>query len=241
MKNWVNQHRHFGNVVTSRIESIHSILKQYIPSAELDLFEVWVFLNKAVVNQLHELQANQFQQQTRLANDLGNSLYSAVNSWVSRQALRSVENQRLRLNDKNLPDCTYTFTSTMGLPCAHVLKSLREQDKVLHLSHFHTHWHLMCSGRPLFLLEPRRLTDPITARSTIVKSSTRREPSAFEAVEAATEPKAQFRCSRCNTLGHRMNSKKCTLRYSELLSISATSEEPVMEYNQEQKYFHLDK
>lgn len=190
VNNWVNQHRHFGNVVTSRIENIHSLLKQYIPSAELDLFQVWVFLNKAVVNQLRELQANQFQQQTRLAVDLGNSLYSVVNGWVSCQALRSVENQRLRLNDKNLPDCTYTFTPTMGLPCAHVLKSLREQDKVLQLSHFHTHWPLMRSGSPLSLLEPRRLTDPITARSTISNSNTRREPSEFEAVEAATEPRA---------------------------------------------------
>ncbi|KAG7000562.1 PKS-NRPS hybrid synthetase [Fusarium oxysporum f. sp. conglutinans] len=65
VKAWVDQHLHFGTVVTSRVEGIHSLLKSYLNTSTLDLFEAWGAITRAVTNQVHQLQSNQAQQQLR--------------------------------------------------------------------------------------------------------------------------------------------------------------------------------
>ncbi|KAG6980171.1 Misshapen-like kinase 1 [Fusarium oxysporum f. sp. albedinis] len=221
VKAWVDQHLHFGTVVTSRVEGIHSLLKSYLNTSTLDLFEAWGAITRAVTNQVHQLQSNQAQQQLRQPIELRIALYSAVQGWVSFEALRKVEEQRKRLLDKNfpLPRCTGVFMRTLGLPCAHLLQTLQEQGKVLLLDHFHKHWHLKRSGQQQLLLEPRARIDARPAVSNLPKSSTRRLPSSFEAAEAIgkARAKAPSKCSRCHEVGHQMNSKACPLRHQELL------------------------
>jgi hypothetical protein len=41
VKACVDQHTHFGNVATSRVESIHALLKSHLKKSTLDLFEPW--------------------------------------------------------------------------------------------------------------------------------------------------------------------------------------------------------
>ncbi|QLI70720.1 uncharacterized protein G6M90_00g068640 [Metarhizium brunneum] len=41
VKAWVDQHLHFDNVVTSRVEGIHGLLKSHLEVSTLDLFEAW--------------------------------------------------------------------------------------------------------------------------------------------------------------------------------------------------------
>jgi len=36
---WVDQHLHFGNITTSRVEGIHAVLKEYLKRSDLNLFE----------------------------------------------------------------------------------------------------------------------------------------------------------------------------------------------------------
>ncbi|KAM5528746.1 hypothetical protein FOXYSP1_19227 [Fusarium oxysporum f. sp. phaseoli] len=55
VKAWVNQHPHFGNVVTSRVEGIHGLLKNHLKTSTLDLFEAWRAMKNALLNQLAEL------------------------------------------------------------------------------------------------------------------------------------------------------------------------------------------
>lgn len=215
VKAWVDQHPHFGNVVTSRVEGIHALLKSHLKTSTLDLFEAWRAMKHALLNQLAELRYNQAKQQTRIPIELSGSLYSAVRGWISHEALRKVEEQRERLLG-DLPNCTGAFTRSQGLPCAHTLKALQEQGQALRLENFHTQWHLNRSSTHQLLLEPRHRSDRITASSTRLQSSTRRDPSAFEAVEAATRPRSQPKCSRCHILGHIMTSKACPLRHEEL-------------------------
>jgi hypothetical protein len=73
------------------------------------------------------------------------------------------------------------------------------------------------------MLEPRAASTQRNERRNQPITSTRREPSAFEAVEAVAQPRAQPKCSRCHTLGHRMTSKVCPLRYEELLQSSSAA------------------
>lgn len=223
VKAWVDQHPHFGNVVTSRVEGIHAMLKTHLQTSKSDLFEAWQAIKNAVYNQLAELRANQAIEQIQTPLELSKSLYGAVFGWISREALRMVEEQRKRLSKGNLPPCTSSFTRSQGLPCAHVLKDLQERNQALRLEDFHAHWHLHRDDTYQFLLEPCHRHDRISTRPP---SSTRREPSTFEAVEAAAKPRAPSTCSRCHQLGHTMASKACPLRHKELLESAASIQRP---------------
>lgn len=218
VKAWVDQHPHFGNTVTSRVEGIHGLLKEHLKVSTLNLFEAWQAIKHALLNQLTELRSNQAKQQMRMPIELSGPLYSAVRGWVSHEALRKVEEQRQLLTKQDPPHstlCTGSFSRSLGLPCSHTVKALLEQNQVLRLGHFHTHWHLNRDRSPVLLIEPRQRKDLITIDSVIPQSSTQREPSGFEMVEAVTQ-KAPNTCSACHATGHRMTSKACPLRYMEL-------------------------
>jgi hypothetical protein len=216
VKSWVDQHPHFGSVVTSRVEGIHALLKSHLKKSTLDLFEAWRAIKQALANQLAELRSNQAKQHLRMPIELSGSMYSIVRGWISHQALRKVEEQRKRSLQKDMPPCTGIFSRSHGLPCAHKLKELEEQDQTLGLEHFHKQWHLCRRGSPQLLREPRRQFDRVAAQSSQPQSSTRRELSGFEIIESRDRPKAQPTCSRCHNVGHRMTSKACPLRYAEL-------------------------
>jgi len=62
VKAWVDQHTHFENATTSRGEGIHHLLKMYMDSSQLDLFQSWRSIKRALLNQLEELRANQARQ-----------------------------------------------------------------------------------------------------------------------------------------------------------------------------------
>jgi hypothetical protein len=206
---------YFGNTATSRVEGIHALLKSYLKRSTFDLFEAWKAIRLALLNQLSELQSTQAKQQTRTPLELSGALYGAVRGWVSHEALRMVEEQRKLLARRDPPPspiCTGTFSRVYGLPCLHVLDA--RQGEPLLLDHFHSHWHLVRKGAPQLLLEPRQRIEPIRAQSSLPKSSTKREPSQFEAVESQAR-QAPTR-SRCHTVGHRMNAKICPLRYSDV-------------------------
>ena len=216
---WVNQSMHFGNTATSRVEGIHALLKSYLKRSTFDLFDTWKAINLALQNQLAELQARQASQQIRTPLELSGTLYGAVRGWVSHEAIRKVEEQRkllVKTDPPPSPTCTGTFTQVYGLLCLHALKDRRGEP--LLLEHFHSHWHLKREGSPQLLLEPRQLIEP-RVQSSLPRSSTQREPSAFEVVEAAqAQPqRAPKTCSKCHAVGHIRTSKACPLRYSDVL------------------------
>lgn len=229
VKAWVDKHCHFNNVVTSRAEGIHSLLKSYLKVSQLDLFDAWRSIKNALFNQLSELQIIQAKQQSRTLLELSQPLYHAVHGWVSYDALYKVDAQRKRLLKGDLPACTGAFTRSQGLPCAHMLLHIQEQgSQALQLQHFHTQWHLRRTDTHQLLLEPHRRFDRVTMSSRIPQSSTQREPSGYEAVEAVTRPRAQPQCSRCHIRGHTRSSKACPQRYEDLLlsSLQTLAAEP---------------
>ncbi|RYC77271.1 hypothetical protein BFJ63_vAg19855, partial [Fusarium oxysporum f. sp. narcissi] len=77
VKAWVNQHPHFDNVVTSRVEGIHWLLKSHLKVSTLDLFEAWRSIKHALLNQLAELKSNQAKQKIRTPIELSSILYGA--------------------------------------------------------------------------------------------------------------------------------------------------------------------
>ena len=231
---WVDERLHFGNVATSRqvaygiiedgetnesprAEGIHSLIKAHIKISTLDLFDAWQAIRPAVINQLKELKYMRASQQVSIPLDVSGVLFEAIRGWVSHMALRKVQEQRQLLLKPLKASCTRTFTSSYGLPCIHTLKTLEEEGRALLLEHFHPHWHLKRDiSQPRPMLEPRTVPDQLKQRRSQPTTSIRREPSAFEAIEARARPRAQPKCSMCHTIGHTMTSKACPLRYAEL-------------------------
>ena len=161
------------NVVTSRVEGIHSLLKSHLKRSTLDLFEAWTAIKQALLNHLAELKSNQAKQQIRTPIELSGTLYSMVRGWISHEALRKVEEQRrllLKPDSRPLPACTGSFAGSHGLPCVHKLERLLLQDQALQMDDFHTHWHLMRKDAPRLLLEPRRRVDIITSASSLKRT-----------------------------------------------------------------------
>ena len=160
-------------------------------------------------------------QQLSTPLDISGVLFEAIRGWVSHKALRRVQEQRQLVSKPLIQPCTGTFASSYGLPCVHALKKLDEDGQALLLKHFHPHWHLKRDiTQPQPILEPRIAPTRSSVRSNRPLSSTRRDPSGFEAFEAEGRPRAQPKCSRCHTQGHTMTSKACPLRYDELLRSS---------------------
>ncbi|KAL9564111.1 hypothetical protein ACKAV7_011761 [Fusarium commune] len=170
VKAWVDQHMHFGNAVTSRVEGIHARLKSYLKRSNFDLFDVWRTIKQAVENQLAELQSTQARQQTRKPTQhLGGGLFSALHGWISHEAMKKVEEQR-KLLDKEDPlassVCTGAFTRSYGLPCAHKIKTLQDRNQGLQIDDFHRQWYLKRSGtQPRPILEPHKV-EPVDNAGT---------------------------------------------------------------------------
>ena len=70
-------------------------MKSHIKSSKLDLFEVWQAMKHAITSQLKELKYVRVSQQVRAPLDISGALYESVRGWVSHQALRKVQEQRL--------------------------------------------------------------------------------------------------------------------------------------------------
>ncbi len=185
----------------------------YLQRSTLDLFEAWKSIYLTLKNQLAKLKANQVKQHIRTPLDLDKNLYRAVIGWVSHEALQKVEEQR-KLYTRDPPPspiCTGTFIRVYGLPCLHALNA-RGKEPLL-LEDFHSHWRLIRSGAPIHLLEPQRLESRQQRdQRRLPESSTRREPSQFEVVEAAVRTAPT--CSKCHAVGHRRGARACPQRYA---------------------------
>lgn len=175
------------------------MVKSHIKKSSLDLFDVWRALKHAITNQLKELKHARVSQQLRAPLDVSGVLFEAVRGWVSHHALRKVQEQRQLLQRPESAPCSLMSTSSQGLPCSHLSKRLEEESKGLLLEHFHPHWHLKRdAAQPRPVMEPRRVQSHIIRRPGQPKTSTRREPSAFELVE--TQKRAPSKCSRCHAV-----------------------------------------
>ena len=219
----MDRHLHFSSIATSSVEGIYWLIKLYLGTSRLDLFDAWQAIKDAITAQLKNLQQLRASQQIRMPLDISGVLFEAVRGWVSHQALRKVQEQRKLLGKQPLQGCTNSFTSWHDLTCVHTLRQLQETNQSLSLQHFHPHWHLrrgIVQQRPI--LEPHGRPG-LQTRSQPV-TSTRREPSGFEKVEVMKKRAPQ--CSKCHQVGHKMTSKACPLRYSELLPTGSPTSAP---------------
>ncbi|RKK51010.1 hypothetical protein BFJ69_g17973 [Fusarium oxysporum] len=223
---WTDRWLHFEQYVTSRCEGIHHLVKSEMNSSQADLFEAWRVINRVILNQLSELQANQARQQATTPNiQESGALFDNVRGWVSHEAILKVESQRKRLLHA-VPACTGVFSRTTGLPCAHTILPIYKKGECLQISHFHSHWRYQRVGSPQLIIQPRRQFDRLVILPSAPPTSTQREPSLFEHVEKQAQQRKPPKCSACGNEGHTRVSKACPLRYNELRLPPTTAPAP---------------
>ncbi|CAG8458404.1 9522_t:CDS:2 [Cetraspora pellucida] len=143
MKNCKSQFEE-GTTVTSRVEGAHATIKTYLHTSAGDLRNVRIKLSLAVNNQKQELDTKISSEKIRFPTFVqNNSLYANIKNKISNFALKKVDEQYQRIKcattQDPLPPCTGSFSSTMGLPCAHKIQII-ENNQGLTLDDFHEHW-----------------------------------------------------------------------------------------------------
>ncbi|KAI7946885.1 hypothetical protein MJO29_011412 [Puccinia striiformis f. sp. tritici] len=137
----INDHLHFGNLCTSRAESMHAALKRFLKGATSSLRTTISDMYDAVRHQLHEVLVSTATQKTVHINNLPEIL-SQLGGKISHAALKMA---RKTLTDPMKPreckNCKYELH--MGIPCVHKMKELEGLGVFLTREDFHPQWHLL--------------------------------------------------------------------------------------------------
>jgi hypothetical protein len=207
---WTDQHLHFGHRVTSRVEGAHSVLKSYLQVSTGDLHSVYEKIMLLLKNQHAEFDAAIEQNRTRTPHTARDPFYSALVGRISNYALGKLWEQKHRLTGPDiLLPCTQAFTKSMGMPCAHQMRTRLQENGVLLLEDIHRHWYLQLQpilvveplvlepevaqtrGRPATTVEPTCRPLNRASRGRLPASSTRREPSSFERLALPSRPQTR--------------------------------------------------
>ncbi|XP_077216899.1 protein FAR1-RELATED SEQUENCE 5-like [Tasmannia lanceolata] len=143
IKAWTEKYLHFGYRSTSRVEGLFSKLKIYLQLLTGDFYLVKSKLCHAIENQFEEIKTKLSVEKVKVPSDLRNSFLDRLVNHVSVFALRELFKQyKLARSDPNLPTCMNHFSATMGLPCAHKMRYLLAEGRVLYLGDIHSQWRI---------------------------------------------------------------------------------------------------
>lgn len=189
---WTDQIRHYGNVDSSRAEGAHQAIKRRMGSNRAHLNDVVDHLSRYLHLHNKDLRQELEYGQQKERTDLQNSLYRKLHTHISYYAIDQVEAHRkfhkLMLNSPQLPlaPCKGVFTTTKGLPCAHLLQRRLLEHSSLEIDDFDVQWRIDRLGELAELPPIRKITDPLTVRTRFTKSQ-KRQLSLFEAVQAQVD------------------------------------------------------
>jgi hypothetical protein len=189
----VDQNLHFGNQATSRVEGAHSTLKCYLQVLTGNLTGLLDRIQLMLENKYVEYEVKLDRARQRAPHDINISIFLELIRKVTPYALQKILVQYQCLSTLPLLRCSTAFTSSMGLPCTHIIQDRCQQKENIHLSDIYLHWHFT---RPdLDAPGPVELGQLLVHEPAIVKpkerppgsrnkskpaSSTTRDPSFFE-------------------------------------------------------------
>ena len=147
-KCYTNKYLHFDTCTTSRVESGHRVLKASLKCSTGDLDTVVSKILTVLMNCYQNYSTKLGQQKRNTPFSVQHSVYRELIGRVSPHALRKINKQyqlvKAATSEEPLSSCTHVFTTTMGLPCAHTIKTrIEEVDGGLgrlHLEDVHPHW-----------------------------------------------------------------------------------------------------
>lgn len=141
---WADQYFHLGTTVTSRVEGAHATLKRYLQVSVGNLQLVYEKISLLLENQHNEIKEMVEKNKTRIPHSQNIPFYSRLVSHISLYALKKIHEQFIKAShatyDNPLEPCTGTFTTSMGLPCAHIIQERLANNQLLDLNDIHQHW-----------------------------------------------------------------------------------------------------
>lgn len=206
---WTQQYLHLGNSATSRVEGSHAFLKKHIGASSGDILMVFERISQALQGQHTTLEYDFTRDQIERQVVPSYQLYTHIMTRTSRYSIRQISEQVTKAKRATeiapLPPCTNTFTRTMGLPCAHRISSLLENNKAIPLTDIHPFWRTgLCESESEYLplLEPLiPLPKPKKRKWDQLEQNNKGEP-------IQKRKKAPSKCTACGKVGHTRRS--CT-------------------------------
>jgi hypothetical protein len=217
---WTRQHLHLGNSATSRVEGSHSFLKKHIGAASGDMLVVFERITHALQTQHNTLELDFKRDQIERPVISSHGLYANIVTRTSRYSIQLISKQAARAKRATsfapLEPCTNVFAGIMGLPCAHRIAVLLENNEAISITEIHPFWRTGLNEQMLTylpLLEPLVPLPKSNKRKSpfpVKGDAEMRDPSLFELPNAentanetvSTRRKAPPKCSTCGRVGH---------------------------------------
>ncbi|KAF9590977.1 hypothetical protein IFM89_000522 [Coptis chinensis] len=122
---WTEQHLHFGNTNTNRVEGAHATLKRDLGSINYDFLGMWQMIHPSITVQITEIKVS-FERSLSLVKHEHNCLFfQNIRGFVSINALDLIVNER-KCCDKvgtEKETCGCDLRRTHGLMCAHEINT----------------------------------------------------------------------------------------------------------------------
>jgi len=250
---WTSQHRHLGNVATSRVEGAHNLLKQMLHKRMTDIMGIGHTILDLFRRQAAEASSRMAAEGTRQLLLAGNrvltpatderpafllrDLLQPLHFHVSHYAIKQVVRQADMLRRADLPPCTGGFRRVWGLPCVHELLQHAVEHRPVRVQDLDQRWLVALPAappeRPLVLRAeqlPRVVFDPA------VRSTTRRQGNTKPKGKTSTQRELtvlervdrdlrlrQRKCGFCQQLGH---TRQACPRYQRALAAAASQSAP---------------
>ncbi|KAI7934493.1 hypothetical protein MJO28_017008 [Puccinia striiformis f. sp. tritici] len=194
---WACQYPHHWNLDTSPVESGHAYVKTFIKHSTGHLLTVFNSLTLAVDTQLmsvHESIGKDTMKKLVNVPKVFMPLLGHISSFAIKQCKAQFD--RLKGDFDPTEPCSQTLMKGVGIPCAHRLAELLETDDGLTSADFHLQWHLKYN--PESTATPNVKKNPKGRPSTKKPgyTSTTRDASAFEIVEANIEKKQRANATK---------------------------------------------
>jgi hypothetical protein len=135
----IDRHPHFGNHITSRVESLHAYLKRFINSSTGSFSAVVKQINQSLESQLHERYIESAQHQYKRLTGLP-PMIANLNGIISHFALRIVF--AFHMAKAPTTTCTGNYSAHMGIPCIHQVHNAKLEGSKFTADDFHAQWHV---------------------------------------------------------------------------------------------------
>ncbi|KAK9668986.1 hypothetical protein RND81_13G100900 [Saponaria officinalis] len=143
LKLYTNTITHYGNTSTSRVESAHDVLKEWLHSAGLSVDTIWTRFHALMEGQHVEIRKALEDSRSKSRKDKFGQLFNLLKGNVSMYALglMGLEFDRVMELGYRLDEgCGHAMRTTHGLPCACDLHRLSTRGRRVHLDSIDDFW-----------------------------------------------------------------------------------------------------
>ena len=145
---WTNEVTHFDTLTTSRVEGGHRVLKAELKVSTGDLLNVVDAIEEVLSRQYHDYITSLGEQKQKTPYKVPRELMRDLISEVTPYALSKVYTQYQLVKaaerdpvQNELKACNKVFSTTMGLPCCHMIRAAMDtEEKKILLDDIHPHW-----------------------------------------------------------------------------------------------------